>query len=103
VHFEHFAPSTRPNGAASDGEFEVRLARRGLTLQVAPGQTIVRAIELAGLRVPTSCLSGLCGSCKVDYIEGDVEHHDFILTDEEQRRCLTTCVSRARGTLVLDF
>lgn len=104
VHCEHFkapdpSPTTLPAGA-----FKVHLARRNLTLQVQPEQTIVRAIELAGLRVPTSCLSGLCGSCKVDYLAGEVEHHDYILSDEEQRRCLTLCVSRARGgTLVLDL
>ena len=92
------APTALPAGA-----FKVHLARRNLTLQVPPEQTIVRAIELAGLRVPTSCLSGLCGSCKVDYLEGSVEHHDYILSDAEQQRSLTLCVSRARGTLVLDL
>ncbi len=104
VRCEHFkapepAASERPAGA-----FEVRLARSGVTLQVQPGQTIVRAIELAGLRVPTSCLSGLCGACKVDYLEGEVEHNDYILSDDEKRRCMTLCVSRATSpSLVLDY
>ncbi len=104
VHFEHFKPPEPPPKAAPDASFEVRLARRGITLPVLPEQTIVRAIELAGLRVPTSCLSGLCGSCKVDYLEGDVEHNDYILSDEEKTRCLTLCVSRSRSPLlVLDL
>lgn len=104
VHFEHFkAPEPAPAPAPS-GAFEVRLARRGLSLQVAPEQTIVRAIELAGLRVPTSCLSGLCGACKVGVLAGEVEHNDFILSDEERTRCMTVCVSRARSpVLVLDL
>lgn len=104
VHSEHFkAPEPAPKAMAA-GAFEVRLARRGITLQVQPDQTIVRAIELAGLSVPTSCQSGLCGTCKVDYLEGEVDHQDYILSDEEHRRCLTVCVSRARsGTLVLDL
>ena len=80
------------------------LARTGITVPVLPDQTIVRAIELAGHRVPTSCLSGLCGSCKVDYLEGEVEHNDYILSDEEKTRCLTLCVSRSRSPiLVLDL
>lgn len=104
VHCEHFkAPEPAPK-IAPDGGFEVRLLRRGITIPVLPAQSIVRAIELAGHRVPTSCLAGLCGSCKVDYLEGDVEHNDYILTDEEKTRCLTLCVSRARSPLlVLDF
>jgi ferredoxin len=82
----------------------VLLARRGIRLQVQPEQTIVRAIELAGLRVPTSCLSGLCGSCTTTYLEGEVDHQDYILSDEQHRHCMTPCVSRSRGPLlVLDL
>ena len=104
VHFEHFKPPEPPAKAVPDASFEVRLARTGITVPVLPDQTIVRAIELAGHRVPTSCLSGLCGSCKVDYLEGEVEHNDYILSDEEKTRCLTLCVSRSRSPiLVLDL
>lgn len=104
VHSEHFAAPERMAPIASGDGFEVRLARTGATLRVESDQTIVRAMEIAGHRVPTSCLSGLCGSCKVDYLEGDVEHNDYILTDEEKTRCLTLCVSRSRGPrLVLDI
>ena len=104
VHFEHFKPPAPTAPAAPAGGFEVLLAKKGIRLQVLPDQTIVRAIELAGLRVPTSCLSGLCGACKTDYLEGDVEHNDYILSDEEHRTCMTLCVSRARSPLlVLDL
>jgi len=106
VHSEHFkAPEreARPAGAV-DGSFEVKLARSGITVQVGPEQSIVRAIELAGQRVPTSCLSGLCGACKVGVLEGEVDHQDFILSDEEKRTCMTVCVSRAKSAcLVLDL
>ena len=104
VHSEHFKPPDVAPKAAPDASFEVRLARTGITVPVLPDQSIVRAIELAGHRVPTSCLSGLCGSCKVDYLEGEVEHNDYILSDEEKTRCLTLCVSRARSQiLVIDL
>jgi len=104
VHCEHFKPPAAAPSDLPDGAFEVRLARSGATLQVGAEQTIVRAIELSGRRVPTSCLSGLCGACKVDYLEGEVDHRDYILSDEERSRCLTVCVSRAQGkTLVLDL
>ena len=101
VHSEHFKAPEPAAKAQPDGAFEVQLARAGVTVQVQPDQTIVRAIELAGLRVPTSCLSGLCGACKVDYLAGDVEHNDYILSDEEKTRCMTLCVSRARSPLLV--
>ena len=104
VHFEHFKPPISTAPVMPAGSFEVLLAHKGIRVQVQPEQTIVRAMELAGLRVPTSCLSGLCGSCKVNYLEGDVEHNDYILSDEEHKTCLTLCVSRARSPLlVLDL
>ena len=104
VHFEHFKPPASTAPAMPAGSFEVLLAHKGIRVQVQPEQTIVRALELAGLRVPTSCLSGLCGACKTDYLEGDVEHNDYILSDEEHKTCMTLCVSRARSPLlVLDL
>lgn len=104
VHSEHFKAPEPAVKTAPDASFEVRLARQGITVPVLPDQTIVRAIEIAGHRVPTSCLSGLCGACKVNYLEGEVEHNDYILSDEEKSRCLTLCVSRARSPLlVLDL
>ncbi len=104
VHCEHFkAPETKPLDLP-DGAFEVHLVKSGEVIQVGPDQTIVRAIELTGRRVSTSCLSGLCGACKVDYVAGEVDHRDFILNDEEKTHCLTVCVSRAKGkTLSLNL
>jgi vanillate O-demethylase ferredoxin subunit len=104
VHCEHFkAPDTKPLDLP-DGAFEVHLVKSGETIQVGPDQTIVRAIELTGRRVSTSCLSGLCGACKVEYVAGEVDHRDYIMDDEERTRCLTVCVSRAKGkTLSLNL
>ena len=107
VHFEHFkAPDAAAAGALprKEGEFKVHLKRTGITVQVSADQSIVRAIELAGHRVPTSCLSGLCGACKVTYLEGDVDHRDYILSDAEKSQCMTLCVSRAKSpSLTIDF
>jgi ferredoxin-NADP reductase len=104
VHCEHFkAPDSKPL-ELPDGAFEVHLVKSGATIQVGPDQTIVRAIELTGRRVPTSCLSGLCGACKVEYVAGEVDHRDYILNDDEKTHCITVCVSRAKGkTLSLNL
>jgi len=105
VHREYFkVPEQEAPQAQDDGSFTVFLARTGKTVTVQPDQTIVRAIELSGERVPTSCMSGLCGTCKVNYLDGEVDHRDYILSDAEKQYCLTACVSRAKGaSLSLDL
>ena len=104
VHFEHFKAPESPISDLPEGSFEVHLVKSGEVIHVSPDQTIVRAIELTGRRVPTSCLSGLCGACKVTYLDGEVDHRDYILSDDEKSHCLTVCVSRAKGkTLSLDL
>jgi vanillate O-demethylase ferredoxin subunit len=105
VHREYFkAPASESVAPANDGAFTVHLVRSGQSIVVQPDQTIVRALELSGQRLGTSCMAGLCGTCKVNYVEGEVDHRDYILTDEEKTYCLTACVSRAKGaTLSIDL
>lgn len=106
VHFEHFkAPKAAENTAtaAAPGRFTVKMRSSDAIVTVGPDQSIVDALARAGVTIETSCQSGLCGSCKVRYVSGDVEHNDCILSDDEHKEYLTACVSRARGgCLVLD-
>ncbi|SAK57552.1 ferredoxin [Caballeronia calidae] len=108
VHFEHFKAPERDPGeqAANDAldSFIVRLASTGQEIEVAKDESIADALAQAGVTMETSCCAGLCGTCKVRYLEGDVEHNDCILSDEEKTEYLTACVSRAASKLlVLDL
>lgn len=111
VHCEHFKaplPSTVPadgvDAPRAAGSFVIRIASTGAMIDVAPQTSIVDALDAAGVRIETSCQSGLCGTCKVRYLEGEVEHQDFILDDAEHAHYLTACVSRAKSAvLVLDL
>jgi phthalate 4,5-dioxygenase reductase subunit len=103
IHFESFgvgdATQFEPNQA-----FQVRLARAGDIIQVAGDESILDALRNHGHRVQSSCESGTCGTCRTVYLEGDVEHRDMVLADEEKAEQLMVCVSRARGgELVLDL
>lgn len=110
VHCEHFKLAERPlaetlAGASMDqGSFIVEIASDGRRLPVAPSQTIVEVLRHAGIALDTSCEAGLCATCKIGYLSGDVEHRDCVLSEDEQKGFLTACVSRARsGVLVLDL
>lgn len=93
--------------ASIEGEgFEVKLARTGLAVTVAADQTILEALEQAGVDVPNSCRSGVCGACETPILEGVADHLDGLLTPAEQDagKTMMICCSRARtARLVLDL
>jgi ferredoxin len=52
------------------------------------------------------CRGGVCGQCKTSVVDGDIEHRDAFLDDQEKasQRCIMPCVSRsASDYLVLDL
>jgi len=105
VKFEWFAPRARPDDEVSGG-FRVVCARSGLSLDVMPDQSILQVLTDAGIEVARSCEQGICGTCEVRVLEGEVDHRDSILSASERasNEIMMTCVSRAKGaSLVLDI
>ena len=105
VHFEWFTPRSRPDGETSDG-FEVVCQASGLTVTVPADKSILTALTEAGVDLPSSCEQGICGTCEVRVISGEVDHRDSILSSSERaaNQSMMICVSRALGSrLVLDI
>ncbi|MCY1464499.1 Phthalate 4,5-dioxygenase oxygenase reductase subunit [compost metagenome] len=106
MHFEHFAAPVQPenSSAGNDGEFQVTLSRSGQTLAVPSDKSISQALRDAGIACETSCEAGICGTCRTRYIDGEVDHRDFILGEDEKHDHLLICCSRAKSAnLVLDL
>jgi ferredoxin len=87
--------------------FEVRLAASGLTVTVGTTQSLLEAMEAAGVDAPYLCRGGACGQCEtnVQQCDGTILHRDHWLTPEEQaaNTRIMPCVSRFEGrTLVID-
>lgn len=91
--------------AAGEQAFTVELRLSGQTLNVPAGQTVMDAMEAAGLDPIFDCRRGECGVCVTQVLQGEAEHRDICLSARERtagRFC--TCVSRARsGLLVLEL
>ncbi|KAB7624081.1 PDR/VanB family oxidoreductase [Alkalilimnicola sp. S0819] len=103
AHYEYFAADTE---AATESGGELELARSGKVVKVAPGQTILEALQGAGLDVPFSCREGTCGTCEVGLLEGEADHRDMLLSEEEQaeNQSLMVCCSGFKSPrLVLDL
>lgn len=100
IHEESFG------GATGGPPFTVKLKRSGLELKVAEDQTLLEALENAGLEPPRMCRGGACGVCELQVLDGVVDHHDHFLSDAARAsgKSIMTCVSRAKTPeLVLDF
>lgn len=104
LHLERFKPRERVP-TADDNPVEVVCAASGKTVNVEAGQSILAALEDAGVNVPSSCRSGICGACETAVIDGIPDHRDDILSESERAANdrMFICVSRARTPrLVLD-
>ncbi|CZT37142.1 PDR/VanB family oxidoreductase [Rhizobium sp. 9140] len=105
IHQEHFHPLSVV-GEEQDREFTVVDAATGREYRVPKGRSIARVLVEAGLDLELSCEQGMCGTCLVDVLEGEPEHHDIYQTDAEKASNLriAVCCSRSRSTrLVLDL
>lgn len=89
--------------APAPGEpFQVFCARSHKTLTVGAHESLLEALENAGIDAPWLCRGGACGQCETDVIacDGTIEHHDHWLEPEERARKIMPCVSRFRGQLL---
>lgn len=102
IHREYFNAEVDMSGEA----FEVVAQTSGVTVQVAEGETIANALKAAGVTVDVSCEQGVCGTCICDVLEGEPDHKDQFLNDEEKELNdqMAVCCSRAKSNrLVLDI
>lgn len=102
IHFEQFSAEVEISGDA----FEVYCSASDRTVQIASDQSIATALNAAGIKVDVSCEQGICGTCITDVVEGEPDHRDQFLTDEEKQDNdqMALCCSRAKtARLVIDI
>jgi len=103
VHREYFASNQE---AATSGGFVVELARRGTSITVQPGQTILDGLIAIGAEPPNSCRQGICGTCEVAVLAGEPDHRDLVLSEEDRaanQRIIVCCSGAKSSRLVLDL
>jgi phthalate 4,5-dioxygenase reductase subunit len=101
IHFENFGIET---AALENRPFFVQLKSTGERVPVPADQSIVEALRASGRKVPTSCESGTCGTCRTRLVSGVADHRDMVLQDSEKTGQIIPCVSRALSEeLVLDL
>jgi ferredoxin-NADP reductase len=96
IHSEEF-------GVAGGDPFTVRLAKTGIDVRVDEHETMLSALENANVPVSSLCRGGACGECRMAVLEGQPDHRDHFLTEEEKRsnNYVMPCVSRCKGEILL--
>ncbi|AOI87644.1 Vanillate O-demethylase oxidoreductase [Burkholderia pseudomultivorans] len=104
LHYEFFSGVVETS--AADRPFQVRIASSGRVIDVPAECTVVAALAANGVDVLTSCEQGVCGTCLTRVLDGEPEHRDSYLTDDEKAAGdqFLPCCSRSRtAMLVLDL
>ena len=86
--------------------YELRIEPLGRTIDVEEGQTILDASLRAGIYLPHACGQGYCATCKVNIVEGEIDHgnaSNFALMDyEREEGKALACCARLESDAVLE-
>lgn len=109
-HQESFQPA-QPSveelpSTTADGEALATIAfsSSGKQISAQPGQTVLMTARANGVRIPAACESGLCGTCRVMLLSGEVEmnHNGGILDEDIEEGYILACCSRPKGDIEVE-
>lgn len=86
------------------GSLTLSFMRTGIKVRIDPDQHILEVAQRAGVRIGANCKEGMCGSCKVVKLSGEVEmnHQGGIRKREIDAGKFLPCCSTARTDLAID-
>jgi ferredoxin len=84
--------------------YKIDLQKIGSSFNCRSDQTILQASAAAGVRLPSSCSGGACGTCKTKKISGTVEmqHAGGIRQREIDQGWFLPCCSKPTSDMVLE-
>jgi ferredoxin-NADP reductase len=98
---EAFTPP--PRAVEEGGTVQVTLAASGRTLEVPRGQSLLTALEAAGLKPASGCRMGICNTCSCGKRSGTTRQLHTGDVQHEPVSALRLCVHGASSDLVLDL
>ncbi|NVK43895.1 MAG: ferredoxin--NADP reductase [Oceanospirillaceae bacterium] len=89
---KHAAASPPPASDEPSAHLAIELDGESHALECRPGETILQALQRAGLDAPSSCEEGFCGACMATLEEGEVTLAvNDILSEAELAEGWTLC------------
>lgn len=96
LHREYFSVPETPDFV--NFPFRMKLAKSGRILEVPADRSATEVLAEAGIAIDTKCSDGICGVCACKYLDGEVEHRDFVLSAKQRETTIILCSSRAKMT-----
>lgn len=98
VETSNFAP------APVNTTYKVAFAKSRREIECGSGEHVLDAAKKAGVRLPSSCTQGMCGTCKVKLVSGEVamKHAGGIRQREIDQGMVLLCCSKPLSDLVVD-
>lgn len=89
---------------ASERSFSVTFSKQSRTIDVLADQTVLAAARKAGVKLPSSCANGLCGTCKSKLTSGsvDMKHGGGIRQREIDAGFFLPCCSKPLSDMVIE-
>jgi len=104
VAYEDIAVAAPPAGDDGVATFSVEFTKSGRTVTCRADENVLDAAIAAGVRLPSSCSQGMCGTCKLPKLSGEVEmnHNGGIRPREITAGKILVCCSKPLSDLSLD-
>lgn len=89
---------------AATKQYTVSFAKSNREIACGSEQHVLDAARQSGVRLPASCTQGMCGTCKVKLVSGQVEmkHNGGIRQREIDQGMVLLCCSKPLSDLVID-
>ena len=90
-------------GASHGDTYVLRFEPSGKEGEARPGETVLSVSQRLGLAIPYACADGICGTCRIHCLSGEVEmnHQGGIEEEEIAAGDILACCSTPRSPLVL--
>jgi ferredoxin len=98
------SPDVSSFDTVGTGDLTLSFLRTGINVRIDPAEHILGVAQRAGVRIGANCKEGMCGSCKIVKLSGDVEmnHQGGIRSREIEAGKFLPCCSVARTDMVID-
>ncbi|MDZ5621701.1 FAD-binding oxidoreductase [Nocardioides bizhenqiangii] len=104
VAYEDIAVAAPPAGDDGVATYSVEFTKSGRTVTCRADENVLDVALAAGVRLASSCTQGMCGTCKIPKLSGEVEmnHNGGIRPREVAAGKILACCSKPLSDLSLD-
>lgn len=104
IRTEADAPVIEDVAPEEGAKAQITFASSGVTTPCAETDTVLAVAKRSGLNIPSGCTFGLCGTCKIRKISGEVHmvHNGGISDEDIEEGFILACCSHPMGAIEVE-